>query len=146
MVLAVITVYVVCWAPYWIFQITMLFLASFPSWIKVTYQVITILSYCNSALNPVLYAFLSENFRKTFVKAFQCASAAEVNRSLLPEHGKDDGEMKERNKVAGRGGAVVCTGSGGARPKKKSEPEKETLIATGSNEVQSKIEEKRSNC
>lgn len=146
MVLSVITVYVVCWAPYWIFQITMLFLTSFPSWFKVIYQVVTILSYCNSALNPVLYAFLSENFRKTFIKAFQCASAAEVNRSLVPEHGKDDGEMKV--KVTGRGGgggggAAAGTGSGGARPKKTSEAEKETLISTA---VQSKIEEKNGEC
>ena len=40
------------------------------------------LSYANSVLNPILYAFLSENFRKSFAKAFACASQAEANTAL----------------------------------------------------------------
>jgi hypothetical protein len=28
------------------------------------------LCYSNSAMNPVLYAFLSDNFKKSFLKAF----------------------------------------------------------------------------
>ena len=64
---------------------TMLFVASQPSWARILYQFITVMSYTNSALNPVLYAFLSDNFRKTFAKACKCAGAAEVNRTLLPE-------------------------------------------------------------
>lgn len=32
------------------------------------------LAYANSAINPVLYAFLSDNFKKSFAKAFTCAS------------------------------------------------------------------------
>lgn len=31
------------------------------------------LSYSNSAMNPILYAFLSENFKKSFLKACTCA-------------------------------------------------------------------------
>lgn len=85
MVLSVITVYVVCWLPYWIFQTTVLFLGDLPYWARLVFQIITILSYANSALNPVLYAFLSDNFRQTFIKAFQCASALEVNRALFRE-------------------------------------------------------------
>ena len=40
------------------------------------------LSYSNSAMNPVLYAFLSENFKKSFMKACQCAAGQEVNAAL----------------------------------------------------------------
>jgi hypothetical protein len=40
---------------------------------QILYQVILLsdcLSYSNSAMNPVLYAFLSDNFKKSFLKAF----------------------------------------------------------------------------
>lgn len=30
------------------------------------------LGYSNSAMNPILYAFLSDNFKKSFMKAFTC--------------------------------------------------------------------------
>ena len=33
-------------------------------------------------MNPILYAFLSDNFRRTFARAFGCATAAEVERVL----------------------------------------------------------------
>lgn len=96
MVLSVITVYVVCWLPYWIFQTTVLFLGDVPNWARLVFQIITILSYANSALNPVLYAFLSENFRQTFIKAFQCASALEVNRVLFTETTSINGSRRRR--------------------------------------------------
>jgi hypothetical protein len=32
------------------------------------------LSYSNSAMNPVLYAFLSDNFKKSFLKACSCSN------------------------------------------------------------------------
>ena len=44
------------------------------------------LSYSNSAMNPVLYAFLSDNFKKSFMKACQCAAGREVNDALQVEH------------------------------------------------------------
>ena len=87
MVLTVIAVYVICWLPYWLFQITMLYFTGMPPWLKVLYQLITILSYANSAVNPILYAFLSDNFRRTFARAFRCATAAEVE-SVLKKTGQ----------------------------------------------------------
>ena len=44
------------------------------------------LSYANSAMNPILYAFLSENFKKSFAKAFTCAANKEVNAHLNVEN------------------------------------------------------------
>ena len=38
------------------------------------FQGFTILSYANSAINPVLYAFTNENFRESFINAFKCAA------------------------------------------------------------------------
>ena len=89
MVLAVISVYIICWLPYWVFQINLTFQKrdhKTQEWEIYLFNGFTVLSYANSMLNPVLYAFLSENFRRSFVKAFQCTSSADVNRSLCNEN------------------------------------------------------------
>lgn len=103
LVLTVITVYIICWLPHWVTQVTSP--SSFFSQLlhilllttKIFLQTLTIflhqialisqppgsrqsntlvivilladcLQYSNSAMNPVLYAFLSENFKKSFRK------------------------------------------------------------------------------
>lgn len=43
-----------------------------PLWAVALFHYFTVLTYANSAVNPVLYAFLSENFRKTFVSSLHC--------------------------------------------------------------------------
>jgi len=44
------------------------------------------LGYSNSAVNPILYAFLSDNFKKSFMKACVCAEQREVNKALAAEN------------------------------------------------------------
>lgn len=44
------------------------------------------LGYSNSAMNPILYAFLSDNFKKSFMKAFTCAKTKDVNAQLHAEN------------------------------------------------------------
>lgn len=44
------------------------------------------LGYSNSAMNPILYAFLSDNFKKSFMKAFTCAKTKEINAQLQVEN------------------------------------------------------------
>ena len=89
MVLAVISVYVSCWLPYWIFQAYITFSIAKSQtlimWKVILFNVFTVLTFTNSMLNPVLYAFFSENFRKSFDKAFKCVSPREVNKSLYHE-------------------------------------------------------------
>lgn len=43
------------------------------------------LGYSNSAVNPILYAFLSDNFKKSFMKACVCAEQREVNKALAAD-------------------------------------------------------------
>ncbi|KAK3091210.1 hypothetical protein FSP39_017982 [Pinctada imbricata] len=89
MVLAVISVYIICWLPYWVFQINLTFQKrdhKTKEWEIYLFNGFTVLSYANSMLNPLLYAFLSENFRRSFVKAFRCTSLTDVNRSLVNEN------------------------------------------------------------
>lgn len=44
------------------------------------------LGYSNSAINPILYAYLSDNFKKSFLKACVCAGTREVNAQLKVEN------------------------------------------------------------
>jgi len=79
----------------------------------VAFLVCGCLAYSNSAMNPILYAFLSDNFKKSFMKAFTCAARKDVNaqlqmeNSFFPKFGK--GRQSER-----------LIGSNNAKNKKKS--------------------------
>lgn len=89
LVLTVITVYVACWLPYWIGQVTLIFTPPKQNQEMLSivfFLLIGCLSYSNSAVNPILYAFLSENFKKSFLKACQCAARLEVNAQLQIEN------------------------------------------------------------
>ncbi|ESO84144.1 hypothetical protein LOTGIDRAFT_108441 [Lottia gigantea] len=88
MVLSVISAYVVCWLPYWLFQVYIIVREPpvLVPWKVILFNSFTVLTYTNSMLNPFLYAFLSENFRKSFMKAFKCVSPTDANKSLCHEN------------------------------------------------------------
>ena len=87
LVLAVVFCYVVCWAPYWTNQI-LYHLVEYNEWgvspsvQQLVADSVQLLTYLNSMANPILYAFLSKNFRISFQKAFECVNSSEVNRLL----------------------------------------------------------------
>lgn len=75
LVLTVITVYIFCWLPHWIAQMLLIFLPpgeSTPDYMMLLVLLTNCLQYLNSAVNPVLYAFLSDNFKKSFRQACYC--------------------------------------------------------------------------
>lgn len=84
MILAVIGMYIICWMPYWIHQVTMCLLdvENIPRWMYRIFPFIMVFSYTNSAVNPILYAFLSDSFRQTFYSAMRCSSISKVNKNL----------------------------------------------------------------
>ncbi|XP_046807672.1 somatostatin receptor type 2 [Lucilia cuprina] len=89
LVLTVITVYILCWLPYWISQVALI--TSPPgncvSRLEITiFLLVGCLGYSNSAMNPILYAFLSDNFKKSFMKACTCAARKDVNAQLQLEN------------------------------------------------------------
>ncbi|XP_022096747.1 uncharacterized protein LOC110982564 [Acanthaster planci] len=74
MVLTVVIVFTVCWFPLHFYSLWSSFGASFV-YTNHALNLKTaghVLSYVNSCANPFIYAFLGENFRKSFRKAFPC--------------------------------------------------------------------------
>lgn len=70
MVVIIVAVFVFCWLPFYILNIVNLIfiLPEEPIFMGVFLFVI-VLSYANSCANPILYAFLSNNFKQSFQKA-----------------------------------------------------------------------------
>lgn len=73
MVVIVVVIFAVCWFPIQI----ILVLKSLQLWnmnnTTVMVQIVSqVLAYMNSCVNPILYAYLSENFRKAFRKVIYC--------------------------------------------------------------------------
>ncbi|XP_071369558.1 galanin receptor type 1b [Centroberyx affinis] len=72
-VLLVVTAFLICWMPYHIIAMWVEF-GSFPlNDASFAFRIAShCLSYGNSCVNPVLYAFLSENFRQACRQVFTC--------------------------------------------------------------------------
>ncbi|XP_049637729.1 galanin receptor type 1 [Suncus etruscus] len=72
-VLAVVVVFGISWLPHHIVHLWVEF-GSFP--LTPTSFLFRILAHClaysNSSMNPIIYAFLSENFRKAYRQVFKC--------------------------------------------------------------------------
>lgn len=73
MVVIVLAVCLFCWTPFHLSTIVALTtdLKTTPLLIGISYF-ITSLSYANSCLNPFLYPFLDDSFRKAFKKMLEC--------------------------------------------------------------------------
>ncbi|XP_076232241.1 somatostatin receptor type 2 [Calliopsis andreniformis] len=112
LVLTVITVYVLCWLPYWLTQVALIYTPPKQCQSKITitsFLLAGFLSYSNSAMNPILYAFLSDNFKKSFLKACTCAAGKDVNatlhneNSVFPRRNKANAERHQSNRLAASG-------------------------------------------
>lgn len=77
MVLIILAVCLFCWTPYHLSTVVALTadIPQTPVIIGISYF-ITALSYANSCLNPFLYAFLDDNFRKSFRKLIECGTSS----------------------------------------------------------------------
>ncbi|MBN3297834.1 GPR54 protein, partial [Amia calva] len=72
MVVVIVLLFTICWGPIQLFILFQAFDSSF----KKSYETYKIkiwahcMSYSNSSINPIVYAFMGANFRKSFKKAF----------------------------------------------------------------------------
>ena len=76
MVVVVVAVFVLCWLPFYVLNIVNL-LVVLPGDFRGLYFFVVVLSYANSCANPILYGFLSDNFKRGFRKAL-CRSSRRV--------------------------------------------------------------------
>lgn len=76
MVVIVVAVFVFCWLPFYALNIINL-LVSLPPEYKGLYYFVVVLGYANSCANPIVYGFLSDNFKRGFRKAL-CRSTRRV--------------------------------------------------------------------
>ncbi|XP_067886968.1 delta-type opioid receptor-like [Heterodontus francisci] len=78
MVLIVVAVFIICWTPIHIFVLVKA-LVNVPETAAVSacYYFSVALGYTNSSLNPILYAFLDENFKRCF-KDVCCSSGLKL--------------------------------------------------------------------
>ncbi|KAG7507702.1 somatostatin receptor type 2-like [Solea senegalensis] len=85
MVSIVVAVFVLCWLPFYIFNLTSVTSSISPtSAVKSAFDFVVVLGYANSCANPILYAFLSDNFKKSFQNVLclkRVAGLDEVERS-----------------------------------------------------------------
>ncbi|CAJ1081187.1 somatostatin receptor type 2-like [Xyrichtys novacula] len=85
MVSIVVVVFVLCWLPFYIFNVTSVTSSIKPtSAVKSTFDFVVVLGYANSCANPILYAFLSDNFKKSFQNVLSLKKVAgldEMERS-----------------------------------------------------------------
>lgn len=67
MVSIVVAMFVLCWLPFYVFNVTSVTgtIDTTPV-LKSTFEFVVVLGYANSCANPILYAFLSDNFKKSF--------------------------------------------------------------------------------
>ncbi|XP_048357904.1 delta-type opioid receptor [Sphaerodactylus townsendi] len=68
MVLVVVAAFIICWTPIQIFVIvwTLVSIDKNNPYVEASLHFCIALGYTNSSLNPVLYAFLDENFKRCF--------------------------------------------------------------------------------
>lgn len=76
MVVVVVAVFVLCWLPFYALNILNLVVV-LPGDFRGLYYFVVVLSYANSCANPILYGFLSDNFKRGFRKAL-CRTSRKV--------------------------------------------------------------------
>lgn len=88
MVVIIVLVFVLCWLPFFTTQIVnLVYTIPENNIVATVYFITVILTYVNSAANPILYGFLSNNFKQSFQKALCVARANEVytpDQALTP--------------------------------------------------------------
>jgi len=90
MVIIVVVIFAVCWCPIQLLLVLKSVGLFEPNTsLSVIIQITShVLAYMNSCVNPVLYAFLSDNFRKAFRKVVYCRSIG---------FGKPNGDARQPN-------------------------------------------------
>lgn len=90
MVVVIVVVFVLCWLPFFIINmVNLVVIIPESSSTAGIYFFAVILSYANSCANPLLYGFLSDNFKQSFRKVGPKPSKSETERlQCVPAKGR----------------------------------------------------------
>ncbi|XP_071803783.1 G-protein coupled receptor 54-like [Asterias amurensis] len=111
MVLVVVLVFAICWLPTYIINLWIRLDPYFPK-TNATYifkMAAHTLSYANSSVNPFVYAFMGENYRRYFKKAFPVCFRQRVRRPTDFTTSRTDPTGNFNGGTAGIGGRTVET-------------------------------------
>ncbi|XP_069997661.1 somatostatin receptor type 5-like [Penaeus vannamei] len=74
MLVVVVVLFVLCWAPILVVNVLKAYavLPSYGPTLKHVVSAAELLSYCNSCVNPIVYGFMSRNFRESFRQVLCC--------------------------------------------------------------------------
>jgi hypothetical protein len=97
MLLVVVGVFILCWSPFFIFNLLHLYAPNIVDWgsrsfnyrysIQITIAVITLLPLLNSLCNPIIYACLDKTYREAFKNLFQRLMCRRNSRTRRPPIG-----------------------------------------------------------
>ncbi|KAJ7399665.1 octopamine receptor-like protein [Pitangus sulphuratus] len=77
----IISVFVLCWLPYFVLNVWLAARGtdSTSTVLVDAFKIITWLGYCNSTINPMLYAFLNRDFQRALKKLLVCRHRSQVD-------------------------------------------------------------------
>ncbi|XP_041033732.1 somatostatin receptor type 5-like [Carcharodon carcharias] len=97
MVVIVVAVFVFCWLPFYVMNIVNLVstMPSEPALVGL-YFFVVVLSYANSCANPIIYGFLSDNFKQGFRKIL-CRATRKVDEKNPGSRGTSNTFLEMRH-------------------------------------------------
>ena len=99
MVVIIVAMFVFCWLPFYALNIINL-LVSLPGEYQGLYYFVVVLGYANSCANPILYGFLSDNFKRGFRKAL-CRSTRKVeNHEPMERQQQQQQQQQDEGRTA----------------------------------------------
>ena len=105
LVIIVVAFFAVCWCPIQIILVLKSLDAYAIDKFTISFQIAShVLAYMNSCVNPILYAFLSDNFRKAFVKLMYCGSARNARYAGVGQRRGTEGFAANTMNQNGRSG------------------------------------------
>ncbi|XP_011308338.1 allatostatin-A receptor isoform X2 [Fopius arisanus] len=101
LVIIVVAVFAICWFPIQLILVVKS-LGSYPlTTTSIMIQIAShVMAYMNSCVNPILYAFLSDNFRKAFRKIIYCRPRYQVSGT------KGTGPLTKTTRAASSGDII----------------------------------------
>ncbi|XP_054268779.1 QRFP-like peptide receptor [Macrosteles quadrilineatus] len=103
MLILIVVVFITCWAPILIWD-TLTAFHTIPEYatgtlkhLKTTFH---LMSYANSCINPIIYGFMSKNFRESFQKALSRCCGRSLQRQLSLSQTRGTSIRKDRSTVS----------------------------------------------